>query len=181
MRVRILYTNGAKTNDAFWLNHDGKNVYLGNPGVDHKISYHESGQLHVKSKGQKQDELKHVPLAKVVGKYNLLTSLFPNSEWQFDDFPPKKQYRGGKSDAVLVIDSRSIPTGALVVVSIGVVEAGRLDALIPMTIAHDEIGVEAKQILLATNVAPWVYVILYWGTEEEFNDRYQPGGLQGAV
>ena len=162
MRVRILYTNGTKTNDAFWVTHDGKNVYLGNPGVDHKISYHESGQLHVKSKGQKRAERKHVPLAKVVGKYNILTSLFPNSAWQSDDFPPKKRYRGGKSDATLVIDSRSIPTGALVMVSIGVVEPGRLDALTLMTTAHEEIGVDAKQMLIATNVTPWVYVILYW-------------------
>src|SRR5258706_3573244 len=80
MRVRILYTNGTKTNDAFWLTHDGKNVHLGNPGVDQKISYHELGQLHVKSKGQKLEELKHIPLAKLVGEYNILTSLFPNSE-----------------------------------------------------------------------------------------------------
>jgi hypothetical protein len=171
MRVRILYTNGVKTNDAFWLTHDGKNLYLGNPGVDRKISYHESGQLHVRYKGQKANELNHVPLEKLIGKYNILTSLFPNSEWQFEDFPPRRQYRGKKSDAVLVIDSRSIPAGALVLVSIGVVEAGRLDALAPMSIAHDEIGVEAKQILIATSVKPWVYVILYWGTDEEFNTR----------
>ncbi len=181
MRVRILYTNGVKTNDAFWLTHDGKNLYLGNAGVDRKISYHESGQLHVKSKGQKADELKHVPLAKLVGKYNILTSLFPNSEWQFEDFPPRRQYRGQKSDAVLVIDSRSIPSGSLVVVSIGVVEAGRLDALVPMTSAHNEIGVEAKQILVATSVAPWVYVILYWGTEDEFNRRWRPTGLSSTM
>ena len=181
MRVRILYTNGHKTNDVFWVTHDGKNVYLGNPGVDNKISYHESGQVHVKSKGQKQDEIKHDPLVKVVGKYNILTSFFPNSEWQFNDYPPKKQYRGEKSDAVLVIDSRSIPVDASVVVSIGVVEVGRLDALIPMTIAHDEIGVAAKQILIATNVTPWVYVILYWGTEEEFNLRWGQSGLPRTV
>src|SRR5258706_10225442 len=136
MRVRIIYTNGVKTNDAFWLTHDGKNLYLGNPGVDQKISYHESGQLHVKSKGQKLEELKHIPLAKLVGEYNILTSLFPNSERQFEDFPPRRQYGGKKSDAILVIDSRSIPIGALVVVSIGVVEAGRLDALVPMTVAQ---------------------------------------------
>jgi len=91
--------------------------------------------------------------------------------------PPRREYRGKKSDAVLVIDSRSIPSGALVVVSIGVVEAGCLDALAPMTSAHDEIGVEAEQILVATSVEPWVYVILYWGTEDEFNRRWRPRGL----
>jgi len=168
-------------NDVFWVTHNGRDVYVGNPGVDHHISYHESGKLHVKSKGQKQDELKHIPLAKVVGKYNILTSLFPNSAWQFDDFPVKKQYRGRKSDAVLVIDSRSIPTGALVMVSIGVVEPGRLDALKPMTTAHEEIGVDAKQILIATNVRPWVYVVVYWGTEDEFNTHYRQGGLPSTT
>jgi len=181
MRVRILYTNGVKTNDAFWVRHNGTDVYVENPGVAQHISYHKSGQLHVKSKGKKHDELKHVPLAKVVGKYNILTSFFPNSDWHFEDFPPRKQYGGGKSDAVLVIDSRSIPKGALMVVSIGVVEAGRLDALVPMTSAHNEIGVEAKQILVATSVAPWVYVILYWGTENEFNRRWRPSGLSSTM
>jgi len=177
MRVRILYTNGTRTNDAFWLIHDGKNVYCGNPGVDHKISYHESGQLHVKVKGRTRDEVKHVPLTRVVGKYNILTSIFPNSEWQFEDFPPRKQYRGKKSDAVLTIDSRSIPSGAVVVVSIGVLEAGRLDALTPMTLAHNEVGIEAKQILVATSVKPWVYVIAYWGTQGEFNSRRRKGDV----
>src|SRR5260221_14223710 len=91
MRVRILYTNGVKTNDAFWVRHNGTDVYVENPGVTQHISYHKSGQLHVKSKGKKHDELKHVPLAKVVGKYNILTSFFPNSDWHFEDFPPRKR------------------------------------------------------------------------------------------
>ena len=87
MRVRILYTNGTKTIVPFWIRHDGKNVYCGNAGVDHHISYHESGKLHVKLKGDALHEKMCVPLAKLAGKYNILTSMFPNKQWQFDNAP----------------------------------------------------------------------------------------------
>jgi len=170
MRVRILYTNGTKTIVPFWIRHDGKNVYCGNAGVDHHISYHESGKLHVKSKGDALHEKMCVPLAKLAGKYNILTSIFPNKQWQFDNAPGRMEYRNQESDTTLVIDARSIPADANLIVKIGVVEAGRLDALVPECAAHDEVGMTVKQILVSTTVNPWVYLMLYWGTEAEFND-----------
>src|SRR5258708_2056373 len=170
MLVRILYTNGTKTIVPFWIRHDGKNVYCGNAGADDHISYHESGKLHVKSKGNALHERMCVPLAEVAGKYNILTSIFPNKEWQFDNVPARMEYRNQKSDGILVIDARSIPSDAGLIVKIGVVEAGRLDALLSESVAHDEVGMTVKQIMVATTVNPWVYLMLHWGTEAEFNN-----------
>ena len=171
MLVRILYTNGTKTIVPFWVRHDGKDIYFGNPGVDHHISLHESGELHVKSKGNVLHEKKMpTPLAEVTGEYNVLTSIFGNEDWQFENCPPRMEYRNQESDAILVIDSRSIPHDALLLVKIGVVEAGRLDALLPESIAHDAVGMTVKQIMIATSVEPWVYLMLHWGTEDEFSN-----------
>jgi hypothetical protein len=162
MRVRILYTNGVKTYDIFWLTHDGRDVYCGNPGVDQHISYHESGKIHAISKGEKQHERWHIPLAKLTCKYNLLTFFFANSKSWFEDYQTVTRYSGKKSDAVLTIDSRSIPEDMAFIVSIGLLEAGHPEFLNLMTSQFEEFNVEAKQIMRATSVNPWVYVILYW-------------------
>jgi hypothetical protein len=162
MRVRILYTNGVKIYDIFWLTHDGRDVYCGTPGVDQKISYHESGKIHAISKGAKQHERWHVPLTKITGKYNLLTFFFANSDSWFEDYQIVTKYSGKKSDAVLIIDSRSIPQEMALIVSIGLLEAGHPEALNPLTSMYEEYNVEAKQIMLATSVKPWVYVMLHW-------------------
>jgi hypothetical protein len=162
MRVRILYTNGIKTYDIFWLTHDGRDVYCGNPGVDRHISYHESGKIHAISKGKKQHERQHVPLANITGKYNLLTFFFANSAAWFEDYQKATLYSGKKSDAVITIDSRTIPQDMAFIVSIGLLEAGHPEFLNPMTSLYEEFNVETKQIMIATNVKPWVYVLLYW-------------------
>src|SRR5437867_12878215 len=103
MLVRILYTNGTKTIVPFWIRHDGKNVYCGNPGVDHHISYHESGELHVRSEGNTHEQKMSVPFAGITGKYNILTSFLSNEQWQFDNAPGRIKYRTQESDAILSI------------------------------------------------------------------------------
>jgi len=165
MRARVLYTNGQQTVDLLWLSHDGKDVYCGQPGFDEKRSYHESGKVHSHSEGERTDEGWHAPLKDIKKQFHLRTIALQSSKEWFDKVSNKIKYSGGKSDAVLTIDSRSIPENTLINVSVGLLEPGRLDILQSMvTMKNDDIPLTSKQFLVSTEVEPWVYVVLYWTT-----------------
>jgi hypothetical protein len=46
LKARIVLTDGSETAEAFWLDHDGSNVYCGQSRLGLKRSYHESGKHH---------------------------------------------------------------------------------------------------------------------------------------
>jgi hypothetical protein len=73
------------------------------------------------------------------------------------------EYSGKKSDAVLIVDSRSLRNEPQFNVSIGLLERNRLDVLNTNLhlLAGSERSLQAQQVLLSTAVDPWVYAILY--------------------
>ncbi len=75
------------------------------------------------------------------------------------------EYRGGKSDAVLVLDSRSIPDGVQANVIVGLVEPYNTQALYPILFEH-EVGdgqrLSCQQLSLVTSVEPWAYATVHW-------------------
>jgi hypothetical protein len=161
MRARVLFTNGTKTIDLFWLSHDGSDVYCGQPGVDGKRSYHASGKIHSTTKTERTDGCWHTPLQDLKGQFHLTTLALTNSAEWFDVVAPKFEYSGKKSDAVLIVDSRSIPEDITFNVLVGLLEPGNTNVLCSMITAFDEVlGGSTKQVLLSTSVKPWVYAIL---------------------
>ena len=163
MRARVLFTNGVRTIDLFWLSHGGSDVYCGQPGFDGKRSYHASGKIHSTTKGERTDEAWHTPLRDLKGQFHLTTIGLTNSAKWFEVVASKHEYSGKKSDAALIIDGRSIPEGITFNVSIGLLEPGNTNVLHSMIALPQEVqDISAKQVLLSTSVEPWVYVILYW-------------------
>ena len=163
MRARVLFTNGDKTIDLFWLSHDGVDVYCGQTGFDGKRSYHESGKIHTTTKGARTNEAWHTPLRHLKDQFHLTTIGLTNSAEWFEVVSTKYEYSGKKSDAVLMIDSRSIPEGVAFNVSIGLLEPGNTSVLNSMIALSPEVAdISANQVLLSTAVEPWVYAIVYW-------------------
>lgn len=171
MRARILYTNGTKTVDLFWLSHDGRDVYCGQPGYDSKRSYHASGKVHTKGQGEYRDEGWHAPLKDLKTQFHLTTIGLRNDSKWFEVVAPKFEYSGKRSDAILTIDSRSLPRRQAVNVSIGLLEPGRMDVLRAMAIPSVEAKaftpMSTQQVLLSTSVVPWVYAILFFIEESK--------------
>jgi hypothetical protein len=165
MRARILVTNGQRTVDLFWLSHDGKDVYCGFTKSDHKRSFHESGKIHTTSNGKRQDEAWVAPLAELKGQFNLGSLSFGDAKKMLEIADPRYDYHCGKSDAVVVVDARSIPDGCQANLSYGLLEPGNFEALAPFIKDHHVpgfISLSCEQLVLATSVEPWVYVILHW-------------------
>jgi hypothetical protein len=116
-------------------------------------------------KGGRKDETWHTPLRELKKQFHLTTLTFTNhSNWFTNS--RLREYSGRESDAVLVIDSRTIPQGVQVSVMVGLLEPGRLDivqslVMLPRQVT-DFIPLQPKQILVSTAVEPWIYVVLHW-------------------
>ena|SRR5215831_12561581 len=164
MQMRVLITNGVRTIDLFWLSHDGTDVYCGQPRFDGKRTYHASGKIHSTVEGEKVDEAWHTPLRDLKGQFHLTTIALSNSAQWFETVAPRYEYSKKKGDALLLIDSRTIPDGVSLNVSVGLLERGNTGVLDLMLLSGEaeDSSLSAQQVLLATSVDPWVYVILYW-------------------
>jgi hypothetical protein len=160
MRVRVLCTNGLRTVDLFWLSHDGKDVYCGQPGFKGHRSYHESRKLHDRTQDSIHGESWQAPLSQLKQQFHLTSIVLGNSSEWVKAVAESYVYKGGKSDSVLVIDSRSIPEGQLLNVAVGLLEPGNFQVLGSLLHSLEDIGTETKQVLLSTAVTPWVYVML---------------------
>jgi hypothetical protein len=168
MRVRILINDGTRTVDFFWLEHCRTDVYCGPSKIDVKHSYHASGAVHMNVAGTRRDEGQHVALKDFEGCFRLMSNQFTDIFSFMSNQPSSFDYRGGKSDAVMVIDSRTI-SSPRVGVSIGILEPGNFGALAPVA-ETDVLGaypMQCKELLLATSVQPWVYLALHWGAAQQ--------------
>lgn len=155
MRVRILFTNGTKTIDLFWLEHNGVDVYCGATRFDGKRSYHASGKVHSYAHKKKKHETWHYPLSELTGQFHLNTIALQNSQGFFKTVSNTYKYSGRKSDAILTIDSRTLPKDEQINVIIGLLEPQRFDITASMVNAT-----KSEQVLLLTATKPWVYAIL---------------------
>ena len=153
MKAKILYTDGERTVELFWVKHKGTDVYCGSPKNDFKLSYHASGKLHTKA-GESQLDANWVgPLNDLKGTFHLMTLAFRNSKTYVQTIRPEFEFSGRKLDAVLSIDARSIPENMFVNVMVGLVEAGNSAAVGLLTMLPN-----VKQLLLEMQVSPWVSV-----------------------
>jgi len=156
MRARILFTDGKRTRDLFWLSHDGKDVYCGPCGLDWRRSYHQSGKAHLNRLGERLEEKWCTPLRDLKGFYLLegMGILNASDALAADLFP---EYSGRKGDAVLVVDSRSFPENSTINIHVGLLEPNNLEALKDSYLYK---AMNLRQILISTETQPWVVVIL---------------------
>jgi hypothetical protein len=156
MRARILFTDGKRTRDLFWLSHDGRDVYCGPCGLDWKRSYHRSGKAHLDRLGERTEEKWCTPLRDLNGFYLLdgMGIVNTSNALDVDLFP---NYSGKKGDAVLVVDSRSFPENSTINIHVGLLEPNNLEALKDSYLYK---SMNLKQILISTEAHPWVVAVL---------------------
>jgi hypothetical protein len=165
VRVRVLITNGRRTVDVFWVEHTGTDVYCGANRASGKRSYHRSGKVHYTDAGVRTSEGWHVPLAELRGQFHLSTINIGNARAFVQVVHPRLNYSGKKSDAVLLIDARQIPTQVQTQIAVGLVEPGNGDVLawlLSLKSEHAEMKVTSQQALISTATSPWVYAIVSW-------------------
>lgn len=184
MRLRFLYTNGERTVDLFWLVHKGSDIYCGPRIGPAKWSYHGSGKFHFDT-GEERHGQWRVPLHDLEGSVQLLSFGFVNSpdSWLFDDqysrviYEDKiyqSEYKGEKGDTLLMIDGRTLPEGATINASIGLLEPGNLPAEAEQSHNADDM-VKPVQITIATGIVPWVYVVLLVPQKTHQNEANKQG------
>lgn len=177
MRARILITDGSRTIDLFWVHHDGKDVYCGLSKADDKRSYHESGKIHSTFAGERRHEGWHTPLKDLKGQFHLTGINLGNVRDWIKGLSPHWEYSGKKSDAVLLVDTRSVPLDVQTHISVGLVEPKNGKVLswlldLPFNVEGEEF--KPQQGLFATSVSPWVYATVYWWSKRPANLSVQP-------
>ncbi len=163
MKAKILYTNGDRIAELFWLNHTGTDIYYGQPRSSSKGSYHASGKLHTKENGNEKDGALVAPLKEVKGQFHLMTVGLSNTRIWPEGRYKKIEFTGKKLDNVLYIDSRAIPEKEFINISIGLLEPNNFAVLSSII---NSIGT-VKQVLIATESVPWVYSLLLWPLPDE--------------
>ncbi len=177
MRARVLITNGSRTIDLFWVHHDGKDVYCGLSKVDDKRSYHESGKIHSTFSGERRDEGWHTPLRDLKGQFHLTSINVGNIGKWINSLSSSWDYSGKKSDAVLLVDTRSVPADVQTHISVGLVEPTNGKVMswlldLPFNVEGEEFKPQLG--LFSTSVSPWVYATVYWWKKKAANNLFEP-------
>lgn len=165
MRTRVLITNGIRTVDLYWIEHKGADVYCGMTRVAGKRSYHESGQIHDTFSGTRQNVVQHVPLKEIKGQFHLVSVNIGDAAKYVQTAKDAFEYFGRASDAVLLVDSRSIPANTQTNIAIGLVEPGNGGALAWLFSLSGDLGglsFSTTQGIIVSSVQPWVYAIVSW-------------------
>lgn len=151
MRLRVLMTNGTRTVDLIWLEHNGTDIYYGGVGWTDKDSYHASGKRHTKSKMGKHSEIQeHHRLDNFQGQIQLCTFLFGTGIVEDSE---ATEYKGKKGDSVIWVDARTLPSQ--INVSLGLLEPGAYHSILPVHMVAD-----LRMVHLVTNTVPWIYVMV---------------------
>lgn len=151
MRLRILVKNKAGTFDLIWLEHTGKDIYLGFTKSGSKYTYHASGDRHQKfDDHQVITEPKHFHLKNFKKELVLCTFGFsPRMPW-------RKVYSGERADFIQVLHAGSLPDN--VNVSVGLIEAGKVKYIDNFLAVKNPDVLDLWSISLITSVRPWVYI-----------------------
>ena len=158
MKARVLYTNGQRIIELFWVTHTGTDVYCGTSGSISKRSYHASGKIHTKDNGKERYGTWVSPLKELKGQFHLSTVGITNRRHWADTAFQRIEFKHRKVDSALYVDARSIPEKEFINVGVGLLEPNNLTALEQLIKAIGNV----KQVLLATDTVPWVYCLLVW-------------------
>ena len=163
MKLRIQFTNGKDTINLFWLNFIENDLYCG-PSDQiismRKISYHESGQFHIKEDNKTTFKEQTIPLNEFKEFRQLFGMALYNNPIYFEKI--KSANAKTPKDTVLLIDNRTLQPNTQFFFTIGILEPNRLD-LIGNRIwpPIEELSKQVKQFILSTDTNPWVWIMLY--------------------
>lgn len=151
--------------------------------MDDKRSYHASGKIHSTFAGERRDEGWHAPLRELKGQFNLTGINVGNIGQWIGNLSDHWEYSGKKSDTVLLVDTRSIPTHVQTHISVGLVEPKNGKAMswlldLPFNIEGEEF--KPQQGLFATSVSPWVYATVYWWRKKATNSTAESDTRKSA-
>lgn len=181
MRTRVLVTNGTRAVDLYWVEHGGNDVYCGMTRVGGKRSYHGSGQIHDTFSGSRKNEVRHVPLKDLKGQFHLVSVNIGDATKYVESAKDAFEYSDRPSDAVLLIDARSIPANTQTNIAIGLVEPGNGGALAWLFSLSGDLGglsFLTSQCMIISSVQPWVYAIVSWVTREKESQQCHTGDMQ---
>ena len=152
MRLRVLLTNGSRTVDLLWLRHTGSDIYYGFVGDgSSKASYHESGARHSRDNdGELNIHSNHHPLQQFSGQLQLSTFGFDRNIVESEE---RSEFVGKKSDAVLYLDSRTLPEQPNVM--FGLLEPCNYGAILPVHVTGSLLHMS-----IITTVRPWIYTMV---------------------
>jgi hypothetical protein len=141
------------------------------PKTKRKRTYHQSGKIHTKVNGAKSEEAWTKPLKDLKGQFHLTTISIGNAKSWVNAQHSRHEYTAKKSECILSVDTRVIPDSVQTNISIGLLEPLNLNALKKLIQI-----VSPQQILLSTEVEPWVYTFLFWFSDfEEIVKRLSSG------
>jgi len=155
VRVRIVLTDGVRTDVLYWIDHDGKDVYHGGPRERPHFSYHEDGTIYAGTKSASVRASDREPLGQFRRLHRLM-GIAVGSEFAGRELHP---YTGKQADAVAFIDTRAFPP-CILRVSVGLLEPWRLDLLQALMKDLEPLAGPVRQCLIVSSVAPWVYVLV---------------------
>jgi len=165
MRLRLVVSDGEEKIDLIWLEHTGKDIYYGFVGNPSKMTYHESGYRHYKTKdGELEKFTPDQPLSEFKGQRQLCSFLFnPKSA---NDKKVGKNFTGKKADTVVYLDARTLPS--IIGVTLGLIDNISLNSLLSPSRIKD---IDMKQVHLITNVEPWIFVTIH-GMKNELRGNF---------
>jgi hypothetical protein len=150
MRVRILLTDGSKTEDLYWLRHNGHEVTCGRPDDHWHVSYPKHDRIRLTRVApvvsRRFTNAPPMPLTHFTGHRELIGFSLPPTPGLGPPFQRQSE------DIIVFVDVRSLPADRLLWVFVGLVAPGMLDSI------EYEPDVEIRQLLVARVVTPWVYV-----------------------
>lgn len=165
MKVRILYTNGSKSYNMFWVSHDGKDIYYGSTDDEGHHSYHESGKMHYRTRDSTEQNRWEIPLKDFKFHRHLITYGFHNNSAYFKGQSQYKEYHGKKGNGTMIIDSRSIPDDFMINAAIGLVTKEGM-TMLGAFCAFDGSSQKTSQLMVCTEMFPWVYCVLSYGPNQ---------------
>ena len=170
MKLKILFTNGIKIVDLYWLLFKNKDLYYGySPQISSlggKYSYHKSGQMHYKDQdGEMIWENQSIPIDHFKG-FQLLSGFgFDNNELRFMNADDLKI---NKNDSNMIIDSRTLPKNKMIYLMIGILKPANYAELYEHPITSPIIFNSSSRLMFCTDVSPWIWVLLHSDPSKNF-------------
>lgn len=162
MKLRIVLTDGMRSEDLCFLKHSGSSVIAGLVGDGWHVHYPPDGRVHYTVEEKSNERRKHrvfwpqpgIPLTTFRGMRQLLSMTL--SPQRLDD--GVRDFKGARQDALVFVDVRAFPADRMIKLAIGLVEPGTIDRL--------NLAFEPVQLIVERHFTPWVYVAVGNGEDQ---------------
>jgi hypothetical protein len=164
-RLKVVLTNGTQTRDLLSLLHTGHTIIAGVAGHKAHSTYHESGERHTKVEGSAAGEYHAVRSvqrpAELHGVEQMHVLSFNNEAGWFGELSPFPRSRvRSRANAIITLDSRTIPVNAPYHVRLGVTDGrAALDAESARILADGEWTIDRQELFEERNPTVWLLAL----------------------